>query len=375
MSLVRLARADDLDALVELASTVDASMTTVPRDREGMAQRLAKAEASAATDRIVDGTEAYLFVLEEQGRILGLSAVYAAIGVDRPFYSYKVSSISQASPDLGVRVDTRILHLVNDYAGASVVGTLFLHPDARGGGRGRLLSLARFVFMAAHRERFGDRVMAEMRGLTDHRGASPFWDAVGRRFFQREFSETDLRRGHEFRHISELFPTYPIYADLLPPEAQAVIGRTHPEAEPAVRLLEEQGLRNHGYVDIFDAGLCLHAFIDDLAIVRQARRGVLSCSEPSWQRPSDSMADSAAGSTEQLVADPRIESFAVVTSAVVESSVVESCAVESSAVDCRAVDCRVDECGLVVDPLVTRRLGLDYGGTVLVAPFRRKMQS
>jgi arginine N-succinyltransferase len=306
MTVVRLARPNDLDALVELARTVDASMTTVPKTRETMAERLAEADRSAAVDRVIDGTESYLFVLQEGDRLVGLSAIYATVGVDRPFYSYKVSSISQASPELGVRVDTRILHLVNDYAGTSVVGTLFLHPDARGGGRGRLLSLARFVFMAAHRERFGDRVMAEMRGLTDASGTSPFWNAVGRRFFQRELSEADLRSGHEFRHISDLFPTYPIYADLLPSEAQAVIGRTHPDAEPAVALLQEQGMRDHHYVDIFDAGLCLHAFIDDLEIVRSTWPFTLASgcppdvpSGPRW-----------------LVADPALESFSVVSTPV-----------------------------------------------------------
>ncbi len=308
MSLVRLARRSDLDALVELAATVDRSMTTVPRTVRAMAERLDEAEVSASPDRRIDGSEAYLFVLEEAGRLVGMSAVYAAVGVHRPFYSYKVSSISQASPDLGVRVDTRILHLVNDYAGSSVVGTLFLHPDARGGGRGRLLSLARFVFMAAHRERFGDRVMAEMRGLTETDGSSPFWDAVGRRFFQREFSEADLRRGHEFRYIAELFPTYPIYADLLPTGAQAVIGRSHPDAEPAVALLQEQGLRDHGYVDIFDAGLCLHAFIDDLGIVRGRRDATLASPPEAAPGPE--------GDGSLLVADPRLESFTVVNTSV-----------------------------------------------------------
>ncbi len=300
MTIVRLARASDLDGLLELSATVDESMTTVPRSSSAMAERLDRAERSAAPDRVVDGDEAYLFVLEEGDRILGLSAVYASVGVDRPFYSYKVSSISQASPELGVRVDTRILHLVNDYAGSSVVGTLFLHPDARGGGRGRLLSLARFVFMAAHRDRFGERVMAEMRGLTDPDGSSPFWNAVGRRFFQREFSDAQLRTGHEFRYISDLFPTYPIYADLLPTEAQAVIGRTHPEAEPAAALLQEQGLRNHGYVDIFDAGLCLHGFIDDVDIVRNAQR--VSLGAP-LERDDDH--------PRVLVADPALDRFMV----------------------------------------------------------------
>lgn len=268
MSLVRLATAADLEGLVSLAQTADATMTTVPRTREEMAEKIADSVSSAKPGREVDGHETYLFVLEEDGRILGMSAIYAAVGLDRPFYSYKVSSISQASPELNVRVDTSLLHLVNDFTGNSVVGTLYLHPDGRGGGKGRLLSLSRFIFMAAHRDRFGARVIAEMRGVTDPEEGSVFWNAVGRRFFQLDFSDADLRSGHEFRFISDLFPTYPIYADLLPAEAQAVIGKAHADSVPAARLLQEQGMRDHGYVDIFDGGLCLDAFIDDLEIVR-----------------------------------------------------------------------------------------------------------
>ena len=299
--LVRLVRADDVDRLLELAATADGSMTTMPTSHDAMMARIDKSLMSASPDRVVDGNEAYVFVLEEGDRILGMSAIYAAVGLERPFYNYKVSSLSQTSPELGVRVDTRLLHLVNDYTGCSVVGTLFLHPEGRGGGRGRLLSLSRFMFMAAHRERFATRVIAEMRGFTESDGGSKFWNAVGRRFFQLEFSDADLRSGHEFRFISDLFPTYPIYADLLPQEAQDVIGIAHPEAEPAAAMLQEQGMRNRDYVDIFDAGLCLDAHIDDLEIVRSARSVSLE----------SGAVDPPAKGSRFLVANPDLENFAV----------------------------------------------------------------
>ncbi len=311
---VRLVRADDLEPLVELAKSADGSMTTMPTSHEGMKARIDKSLASADPNRTVDGHEAYVFVLIENDRILGMSAIYAAVGLERPFYNYKVSSLSQTSPELGVRVDTRLLHLVNDYTGCSVVGTLFLHPDGRGGGRGRLLSLSRFMFMAAHRDRFATRVIAEMRGFTESDGGSKFWNAVGRRFFQLEFSDADLRSGHEFRFISDLFPTYPIYADLLPQEAQDVIGIAHPEAEPAAALLEEQGMRNRNYVDIFDAGLCLDAHIDDLEIVRSARPASITRAGAPTPAVASGTGSSGTGSGRLLVADPSLEGFAVTMS-------------------------------------------------------------
>lgn len=304
--IVRLVRADDLDALVELAMGADRTMTSMPKSREAMAKRVDKALASAAAERVIDGHEAYLFVLEEDGRLLGVSAIYAQVGLDRPFYSYKVSSISQTSPDLDVRVDTRLMHLVNDFTGHTVLGTLFIDPAGRGGGRGRLLSLTRFMFLATQRDRFPDRVLAEMRGFTDAEGGSDFWDAVGRRFFQLEFTDADIRSTSGVRFISDLFPTYPIYADLLPESAQAVIGKPHPDAAPAASLLREQGLRNHDYVDIFDAGLCLDAFIDDVEIVRTARRVQLASAPASPEIDGPLM----------LVAEPTMESFAVTATSV-----------------------------------------------------------
>ncbi len=306
--IVRPVTADDLDALVELAMGADRTMTSMPKSRDGMAKRVDKALASTAPDRMVDGHEVYLFVLEEDGQLLGVSAIYAQVGLDRPFYNYKVSAISQTSPDLNVRVDTRLMHLVNDFTGHTVLGTLFIAPAGRGGGRGRLLSLARFMFLATQRERFPERVLAEMRGFTDAEGGSDFWDAVGRRFFQLEFADADIRSTSDVRFISDLFPTYPIYADLLPEAAQAVIGRPHPDAAPAAALLREQGLRNHDYVDIFDAGLCLDAFIDDVEIVRTARRVHLA-SEPA--------SDDLSGPL-MLIADPAMETFTVTTSPIAE---------------------------------------------------------
>lgn len=337
MNIVRLAQPEDLEGLLALAQTADSTMTTVPRSRDEMEKKIDAAQESVRPDRVIDGHESYLFVLESNGQVLGMSAIYAAVGLDRPFYSYKVSSISQASPDLNVRVDTSLLHLVNDFTGNSIVGTLFLHPDGRGGGRGRLLSLSRFMFMAAHRNRFGETVMAEMRGVTDPIDGSVFWNAVGRRFFQLEFSDADLRSSHEFRFISDLFPTYPIYADLLPLEAQAVIGKAHPDSVPAARLLQEQGMRDHGYVDIFDGGLCLDAFIDDLEIVRSSRHVRLDSGTPDKQKAQLS-----------LVANPALETFRVVST-----------------------NCSVADGVVLVEDGIAERLQSAEGSELLVAPARR----
>ncbi len=246
-------------------------MTTMPRDPEHMAERLASTASSVDPQRVVDGREVYLFVLDEAGTIAGTSAVYAAVGLDRPFYNFKLTRISKYSPDIDRRFDYSVLQPTNDYSGVTEVGTLYLPPEFRGGGRGRLLSLARFLFLVVHRDRFGDQVMAEMRGWTDEAGRSPFWEAVGKRFFDLELDHADRLSGKEFRFMQDMLPSSPIHVDLLPEEAQAVISVPHPGSAPAADMLRRRGLRDRGYVDVFDAGLCLDAFIDDLEVTRRAR--------------------------------------------------------------------------------------------------------
>ncbi|MEZ5228863.1 MAG: arginine N-succinyltransferase [Acidimicrobiales bacterium] len=137
------------------------------------------------------------------------------------------------------------------------------------------------MFLAVHRERFGDVVVAELRGWIDDDGHSPFWDAVGSKFFDLDLGEADRLSGRDFRFMQDLLPGTPIHVDLLPDEAQVVIGRPHAGSEPAAGMLTAIGFRNHGYIDIFDAGLCLDAFIDDVDVVRRAtHRTVRLAEEP-----------------------------------------------------------------------------------------------
>ncbi len=307
---IRLAHSGDLDQLVDLAMAAEGLMTTMPNNPDDMGQRILDSEASVAPDRVVDGREIYFFVLDEtdpvdeRRQITGTSAIYAAVGLERPFYSYKMTTLSKYSPDIGRRFDYRILQPSNDYNGAAEVGTLYLPPERRGGGRGRLLSFARFLFLAIHRERFGDRVMAEMRGWTDDHGHSPFWDAVGQKFFGLELEEADRLSGTQFRFMQDLLPGTPIHVDLLPQDAMDVIGRPHQGSEPAAAMLAKIGMRNHGYIDIFDAGLCLDAFIDDIDVVRRARHRTV--------RIVDREPNAQAG----LVANTAVADFALIEAAI-----------------------------------------------------------
>lgn len=270
--IVRPARESDLDQLEALIAEVDRGMLTMPATRAQMAERVAGSEAAFARPSAPPDGETYFLVLEEDGEILGTASLITSLGKDRPFYSYRISRGSKVSPELGVKVELDILHLVNDYHGDTELGTLFLRRDARGGGRGKLLSFARLFLIATDPLRFGPRAMAEVRGWTDEEGRSPFWDAVGAKFFRVDYQKADVMSAGDHRFIADLMPRYPIYADLLPEAARQVIGRAHPDAAPARKMLEAQRFRFNNVVDIFDAGPCMEAYVDDILIVRRSVR-------------------------------------------------------------------------------------------------------
>jgi arginine N-succinyltransferase len=192
----------------------------------------------------------------ETGEVVGCSAVKAGTGIDQPFFNYRVITLAQASQAAGnLRFDMDALVLTNEYVGYTEVGTLFLKPEHRGGGAGRLAAQSRYLLMAAAPDRFGDKVLAELRGVVDNEGRSPFWECLGRHFFRMDFTEADrLSATTDNQFILDLMPKYPIYVDLLPPEAREVIGRCHSDGVGAYKLLQWEGFEFDRTVDIFDGG-------------------------------------------------------------------------------------------------------------------------
>jgi arginine N-succinyltransferase len=271
---VRPASAADVDALLDLARLTGGGFTNLPADRASLAARLAHSDASFARATEAPDDETYILLLEQSttGRIGGCGMVFSRIGVKWPFYSYKLATLSQTSKELGRSFAMPFLSLTTDHDGASEVGGLFLHPDLRTGGLGRLLARSRYLFVAQHRARFGDKMLAELRGVLDDDGNSPFWDALGRKFFGMTFPEADrfnAVNGNQF--IADLMPRHPIYTSLLPEAAQAVIGQPHKSGRAALAMLQAEGFSYDNYVDIFDGGPTVTARTDQLRSIRESR--------------------------------------------------------------------------------------------------------
>jgi arginine N-succinyltransferase len=273
---IRPARKDDLDAVLALAELTGGGFTNLPPNRESLARRLAWSAASFARPDGPPENELYLLLLVEAatGRVGGTAMLFSRLGVEWPFYSYKLSQVHQTSKELGRSITTEVLYLVNDYDGASEVGGLFLHPELRTGGLGKLLARSRYLFLARHRQRFAKRVIAELRGWLDKDGGSPFWDGLGRVFFEMPFQEADsFNAVHGNQFIADLMPKHPIYTAMLPESARAVIGKPHESGVPAMRMLEAEGFAFENYIDIFDGGPTVAADVDRIRTVRQCKEG------------------------------------------------------------------------------------------------------
>ncbi len=264
---------NDYDAILALAKKAGIGMTSLPPDEEVLREKISRAVSSFAGTPAYEGGEAFLFVLEDPDTqsIVGTCGIVAHVGLKQPFYSYKLSTITQSSKEVDVYGTQQVLNVVNDYTGASEIGSLFLLPEYRRDRIGRFLSRMRFVFMAQFRELFDERVMAEIRGIHDRDGNSPFYDSIAKHFFHMPFTKADYinaTKGNQF--ITDLMPKYPIYVNLLPKSAQDVVGAALPSSEPAKAMLEREGFRYNDYLDVFDGGPTMEARVDDIHTVKES---------------------------------------------------------------------------------------------------------
>lgn len=270
---LRAARPADLEALYEMAKLTGGGFTNLPPDRAALKAKLERAEAAFTAERDTLSDEQFVLVLENAstGAVRGTCQLMTQVGQRWPFYSYRLNTLTQYSQELDRTVRAELLSLVTDLEGSSEVGGLFLHPNERAGGLGLLLARSRYMFVAMHRRRFADRIIAELRGIIDERGGSPFWDGVAGRFFGMSFQDADYFNainGNQF--IADLMPKHPVYIAMLGDDARSVIGVPHPTGRAAMRMLENEGFRADGYVDIFDGGPTMVAHTDDVTSIKHS---------------------------------------------------------------------------------------------------------
>lgn len=277
VTCVRPAIMSDLEALYGLAVAGGSGLTNLPPDRAALHDKLLKSgRAIASEEGRIEGSPIILMV-EHCGEVVGTSCVFARVGAEWPFYSYRLTRHASRSLAVGRSKSQTLLNLANDFEGEAEVGGLFIDPARRGHALGRLAARARYLFIALHRDWFGKRVIAELRGWQDSEGRSPVWEAIGRHFYDMDFHDADRTGalgGNQF--IADLGPRYPIYVSMLPREAQAALGRPHDDGRPAFEMIVAEGFVAGDYVDIFDGGPTVVADIDSIRTIREARRVAVS---------------------------------------------------------------------------------------------------
>ncbi len=276
---IRTARIDDLQYLYEMAKLTGGGFTNLPADRESLTQKLERSERAYQSDTNAHGDDLFVMVLEnvETGAVRGTSQLFTKVGQTWPFYSYRLSVLRQTSKELNRTFSAEMLSLVTDLEGASEVGGLFLHPGERAGGLGMLLARSRYLFIKEHRDRFGDKIFAELRGVIDEAGGSPFWDGLAGRFFGMSFQEADYFNAiHGNQFIADLMPKHPIYTAMLSETARAAIGVPHPNGRAAMRMLENENFSYDGYIDIFDGGPTMIAKTDNVTSIHNAKSAKIS---------------------------------------------------------------------------------------------------
>lgn len=259
--------------MYEMAKLTGGGFTNLPPDRNALAAKLERAaaafgEAGSAQDQL------FVLMLENSvtREIRGTCQIFTEVGVRWPFYSYRIATISQHSAEIGRTFRADILNLVTDLEGSSEVGGLFLHPQERAGGLGLLLARSRYLFIRANRAKFGDRILAELRGVIDDAGGSPFWDGVAGKFFGMSFQEADeFNALHGNQFIADLMPKHPVYVAMLAENARSVLGVPHPSGRAAMRMLEQEGFAFENYIDIFDGGPTMTARTDNVRTIRDAQ--------------------------------------------------------------------------------------------------------
>ncbi len=259
--------------MLALANMTGVGLTTLPKDRKLLAARIRDSVRSFEKNPDKPGGETYLFVMEDLStkQIVGACGIVSKVGGFQPFYGYRIEMHLFESKQIDVRHEVPILVLHEDHDGPCEIGSLFLHPDWRRDGNGRLLQLVRFLFMAEYPGWFESTVVSEIRGVEEN-GESPFWNAIGRHFFGIDFAQADRLSVINKKFIADLMPDEPIYIPLLPENAQDVIGQPHAQSAPAVRNLAAEGFRFADIVDIFDAGPMWSCARDQIRTVRESRR-------------------------------------------------------------------------------------------------------
>lgn len=272
--VIRAVHSDDLSQLVDLAKQF--TLLNLPGDKKVIAEKISKSKQSFSGKLSKDKAE-YLFVIEdtEEKLIVGSSLIIAKHGSEEtPHSFFRVLKKDHFSQDLGIGFIHQVLRFQLDIDGPTEIGGLLVDKNYRRRPEklGKQISLARFLYIAMHLDKFQDRILCELTPPLTEEGRSEFWEALGRRFTGLPYQEADLLSQSHKEFIESLFPQEDIYLCLLDAKARLVLGRVGEATKPAQHLLESIGFEYLDEVDPFDGGPHYGVNTKDVLPLKQGRR-------------------------------------------------------------------------------------------------------
>ncbi|RZL39394.1 MAG: hypothetical protein EOP35_03770 [Rubrivivax sp.] len=184
---------------------------------------------------------------------LGLGA-----GQTLPRYHFHVGRVVHAAQELKLfRVQTTLL-LGNDLTGQAELCD-FQVSDALDAGRQadawRHLVSAAVAHAQSNTADRGATLVAELPGLRNAAGESPFWQALGARFYRGDPLRAEQEFGEAWRsHLAALLPRQTIYLSFLGAEAEASVGQASASAAMLAQALAASGFEPSDHVRIDDGG-------------------------------------------------------------------------------------------------------------------------
>ena len=278
MFILRSVQPNDLKDLYKLSNIM--TFINLPPDEEIISQKIDSSIRSFHNPSKNLWENYYIFVLEdhENQEILGVSMIHAQHGTEQePHFYLTVGQEAKFSNTINTGFVHGTLKLGLESNGPTEIGGLILNPDFRGHAEklGKQLSFVRFLYMANNPDRFKPMIHSELMPPLDKYGNSPLWEAVGRRFFNMNYTEADILSRNNKEFILSLFPSENIYQTLLPMEARESIGKVGKETEPVKKMLESIGFKYTFEVDPFDGGPHYRCPMKDIKPIKEKITGQL----------------------------------------------------------------------------------------------------
>lgn len=268
---IRPVRAADLDGVFDLSLLAGTGLTSLQPDVMFLEELIAKSEASFRWPE-QGKSQCFVLVMEtfDTNEIVGCASIKTCVGTDDFMCADFATTGSPSAP-------SRDLVLERTLEGFTEVGSLYLRADHRASGAGRFLARARYILMSNQKQLFSQPIVAQLRGHSDEAGNSAFYDEIWSNRLRMTYQQSDARLAREgAAFILDAYEGLGIDPRSLSIASAEAIGRPHPTAAGALKLLEEEGFRRANLIDLADGGPIMVGQLASLICLQAARPVSLS---------------------------------------------------------------------------------------------------